>query len=126
MKAVETKDVAAKNKEIVGKINDSFAEGNTDGFLSYCADDIEWTMIGDQTVIGKDAIREFMKSMEGAEPPTFNFDKTVAEGDLVVSNGDMKMKGKDGTVEPYSYCDIYTFRDGKISELRSYVVKTPN
>jgi ketosteroid isomerase-like protein len=126
MKAVETKEEATKNKEIVGKVNDAFAENRPEDFLSFCSEDVRWTIIGDKTCNGKDAIREFMSSMEGMAPPTFTVDTIVAEGDSVVAHGDMKMAGKDGTVEPYSYCDIYGFRDGKISELSSFVVKTPN
>jgi ketosteroid isomerase-like protein len=34
------------------------------------------------------------------------------------------MKDKEGKAVPYSYCDIYRFRGGKIVELRSFVTKT--
>jgi uncharacterized protein len=36
----------------------------------------------------------------------------------------MIMKEKDGKTVPYAYCDIYRFRDGKIAELNSFVIKT--
>jgi ketosteroid isomerase-like protein len=36
----------------------------------------------------------------------------------------MTMKEKDGKTVPYGYCDIYRFRDGKIVELNSFVIKT--
>ena len=55
--------MSAKNKEIVEKVNAAFAEGSVEGFLSFCADDVVWTMVGDKTVKGKDAIRQWMASM---------------------------------------------------------------
>jgi ketosteroid isomerase-like protein len=116
--------MSAKNKEIVEKVNASFAENNTEGFLAACADDVKWTMVGEKSVIGIPAIREWMAQMKEAEPPKFTVDKLIAEGDSVVCCGDMTMKDKDGKTEPYGYCDVYSFSGGKIAELTSYVVKT--
>ena len=116
--------MSQKNKEIVEQINASFAEGNTQGFLDHCAEDIKWTMCGEKTVEGKAAIKEWMSSMECPEPPQFTVDTLVAEGDTVIASGDMTMKGDDGKTVPYAYCDIYRFTGDKVVELRSLVVKT--
>ena len=115
--------MSAKNKEIVEKVNASFAEGSVEGFLSHCADDVVWTIVGNKTTRGKNAIREWMASMD-MEPPKFTVDNIIADGDFVTAYGDMNMKEKDGKTAPYAYCDIYRFRDGKIVELNSFVVKT--
>lgn len=115
--------MSAKNKEIVEKVNASFAEGGVEGFLSFCADDVVWTMVGDKSVKGKDAIREWMASMD-IEPPKFTVNNIIGEGDFVTAYGDMTMKDKDGKAAPYAYCDIYRFRNGKIAELNSFVIKT--
>ena len=113
----------AKNKEIVEKVNATFAEGGVEGFLSQCADDVVWTMVGSKTTKGKNAIREWLTSMD-MEPPKFTVNKIIGEGDFVTAYGDMTMKDKDGKVVPYAYCDIYRFREGKIIELNSFVIKT--
>lgn len=110
-----------KNKQIVEKVNAAFAEGNNEAWLEYCADDVVWTMVGEKTSNGKRAIREWMSSMGEMGPPKFTVDKVVAEGDSVICYGDMTMEGE--YAGKYSYCDIYTFADDKIKELRSYVVK---
>ena len=115
--------MSAKSKEIVEQVNAAFAENNLEGFLSFCTDDVKWTMVGDKTVNGKVAIRQWMASMD-FEPPRFTVDNVIAEGDFVAAHGDMTMKGKDGTPVPYSYCDIYRFRGEKIVELRSFLIKT--
>ena len=118
--------MSAQNKEIVEKVNASFVEGSVgsvEEFLSHCADDVVWNMVGDQTTRGKQAIREWMASMK-IDPPKFTIANTIADGDFVTSYGDMTMKEKDGKTVPYAFCDIYRFRDGKIAELNSFVIKT--
>lgn len=115
--------MSEKNKEIVKKVDAAFAEGNPETFLSFCAEDVEWTMVGEKTTKGKDAVRQWLASMP-SEPPKFTVKNVMAEGDFVTANGDMTMKDKDGKAIPYSYCDLYRFRDGKIVELRSFVIKT--
>ena len=115
--------MSTKNKEIVEKVNASFAEGSVEEFLSHCADDVVWTMVGNKTTRGKTGIREWMAGMD-IEPPKFTVDNIIADGDFVMAYGDMTMKEKDGKTVPYAYCDIYRFRDGKIVELNSFVIKT--
>jgi uncharacterized protein len=116
--------MSVKNKEIVAKVNAAFAEGSVEGFLSFCADDVAWTMVGDTTVKGKDALRQWMASMGNMEPPKFTVTHVIAEGDFVMAHGDMIMKDKDGKVVPYAYCDIYRFQGDKIVELRAFVRET--
>ena len=78
--------MSATNKEIVEKVNASFAAGGVEGFLSHCADDVVWTIVGEKTVNGKNAIREWMASMD-IEPPKFTVNNIIAEGDFVAING---------------------------------------
>ena len=115
--------MTASNKDIVEKVNAAFAENDIEGFLSYCADNVKWAMVGDRTVRGKDAIREWMASMDG-EPPRFTVDAVIAEGDRVASHGDMTMTDQGGTDVSYSYCDVYRFQGGKIIELTAFVIES--
>lgn len=114
------------NKEIVEKANALLAENKTEEFLLLCAEDVEWTILAEtpSEMKGREAIRKFMASSQGSEPPNFTVDKVIAEGEFVVANGEMTMKGKEGETVPYSYCDMYTFREGKIAELRTFINKT--
>ena len=117
--------MSENNKEKVEKVNAAFAEGNFTGFLEFCADDVEWTIVGDRNIKGKEAIRQWMESMKDSEPPKITVvDPVIGEGDFVATRGEMTMKDKDGKQGQYSYCDIYRFRDDKIIELNSFVVKT--
>lgn len=119
--------MSEKNKGIIKKVHNAFLEGNFEGFLDYCADDVHWTIVGDLSNKGKETIRQWMRKMaeENSEPPKFTtIGPLIADGDFVVTRGEMTMKEKDGTTGDYSYCDIYRFRGDKIAELNSFVVKT--
>jgi ketosteroid isomerase-like protein len=114
----------ADRKEIVQRINEAFAENNLEKVLSFCTDDFTWTMVGDTTVKGKDSIRKWMASMN-PEPPTFTIQQTVAEGDAVITRGDMLMQErKNGPSIPYSFCDVYRFQGDKVADLTAFVIRT--
>lgn len=112
-----------KNKAILEEANAAIAQGNYEGFLSFCTDDMEWTFVGDKTLNGKEAVRQWM-AMTYIEPPKFRVANLIAEGDFVTALGDITMKDEDGKAADYSYCDIWRFHSGKIVELRAFVIKT--
>ena len=115
--------MSQENKQIIEKVNAAFANNDVDGFLALCTDDLVWRMVGEKDFKGKAAVREFMGSGP-SEAPQFTVENIIAEGDTVAAFGDMTMKGKDGTPEAYSYCDVYKIRGDKVAELISYVVRT--
>ena len=116
--------MAVNRKEIVERINQSFAENNFEKVLSFCTDDITWTMVGDTTKRGKDVIRKWMASMD-PQPPRINVRQTIAEGDSVVAQGDMLMQErKNGPAIFYTFCDIYRFAGDKVTELTAFMVRT--
>jgi uncharacterized protein len=110
------------NKVILEEANAAIREGNNEGFLTFCADDVEWTTVGEGTLKGKDAVRQWMAAMY-VEPPEFTVTNLIAERDFVAAVGEITVKGKDGTATRNSYCDVWRFRDGKMVELRAFVVE---
>ena len=46
------------NKEIIRKVNEGFATGDTEKILSYVAEDVRWDIPGMSTAIGKDEFRK--------------------------------------------------------------------
>jgi uncharacterized protein len=111
------------NKAILEAANAAIAQGNYEGFLSLCADDTEWTFVGDKILKGKEAVRQWMVT-EYVEPPLNIVANLIAEGDFVTALGDLKIKDEDGKATHYSYCDVWRFRGGKMIELKAFVVKT--
>ena len=116
--------MTVNRKAIVERINQAFAENNLEQVLSFCTDDISWTMVGDTTKKGKDAIRKWMASMD-PQPPRLTIQQTIAEGDSVVARGDMVMQErKNGPSIPYTFCDVYRFAGDKVAELTAFVIRT--
>lgn len=111
------------NKAILEAANAAIAEGDYEGFLSFCTDDTEWIFVGDKTLNGKEAVRQWMAT-EYVEPPLNIVANLIAEGDFVTALGDLTIKDEDGKAADYSYCDVWRFRGGKMVELKAFVIKT--
>ncbi|CCH01414.1 hypothetical protein FAES_3406 [Fibrella aestuarina BUZ 2] len=111
------------NKAILEKANAAIAKGDLDGFLAFCSDDTEWTYVGDITLTGKEAVRRYLETTN-SEPPNFTVTNLIAEGDFLTALGDIIMKDKDGQPVRYAYCDVWRLRDGKLAELKAFVIKT--
>jgi ketosteroid isomerase-like protein len=113
--------MSENNKAILEAANAAIAQGNYEGFLSFCTDDTEWTFVGDRTLKGKAAVRQWMVT-EYVEPPLNIVANLIAEGDFVTALGNLTIKDEDGKAAHYSYCDIWRFRGDKMVELRAFVI----
>ncbi len=114
--------MSERNKAILQEANAAITEGNYEGFLAYCADDTEWTFVGEQTLRGKEAVRQRMAT-NYTEPPTFSVATLIAEGDFVVALGTIQIKDEDDQAAPSAYCDVWRFREGMIAELQAFVIQ---
>ena len=114
--------MSERNKAILTEANAAVVRGDHEGFLSHCTDDVEWTFVGEQTLNGKAAVRQYMRTTY-VEPPTFTVTHLIAEDDFVTALGDIRMKNETGRVVHSTYCDVWRIRDGKLAELRAFVVE---
>lgn len=110
------------NKAILEKANVAIKEGNNEGFLSYCTEDTEWIFIGDISLKGKEAVRQYM-AIAYAEPPKFSIELMIEEDDYVTAMGKICLKDENGETADYLACDVWKFRDGKMAELKAFVIK---
>ena len=110
------------NKQILEEANAAITKGDYEGFLISCTDDTTWTFVGEQTLQGKEAVREYMAATY-LEPPKFMVEQLIAEGDFVTALGKIDMKDATGEMASYAYCDVWRFRDGKMAELTAFVIE---
>lgn len=108
------------NREILIKANKAFSEGNYEEFLTYCTNDTKWEYVGDRTIMGKDKLREYLAT--AYEESTFTAERYIEEGTYLTVLGKIKLKQTGGELVNYSYCDVWTFRDGKLAELKAFVI----
>jgi uncharacterized protein len=110
------------NKAILEEANAAIVQGNYEGFLAFCSEDTAWTFVGQQTLKGKEAVRQWMAKTY-VEPPKFDVAHMIAEGDFVVAVGDITMKDEEGKEVRSAYSDVWRFRDGKMMALKAFVVE---
>jgi ketosteroid isomerase-like protein len=114
--------MSEKNKATLLQGNAAIAAGNHEGFLEQCTDDTEWIFMGEQALKGKEAVRRYMAEAY-LEPPHVTVDSLIAEGDFLTAVGEIIMKDKSGIPTHYAYCDVWTFRNGKMAALKAFVVR---
>ncbi|TWI60909.1 ketosteroid isomerase-like protein [Pseudoduganella lurida] len=110
------------NKSVLQQANAAVTAGDNEGFLAFCAEDIAWSTVGAETLHGKGAVRAWM-AKEYTQPPSFTVHNLIGDGDFVAALGDIEGKDADGKPTRNAYCDVWRFRDGKMVELRAFVIE---
>src|SRR5690606_33880247 len=111
-----------KNKTILQSANEAVAKGDYEGFLAFCTEDTIWIFVGDRILEGKKQVRQYMKDTY-LEPPKFNVEMIIEEGDFVTVMGEISLINANGYYDHFDYCDIWRFENGKMIELKAFVVE---
>lgn len=114
--------MADTNKDILARANAAVSRGDHEAFLALCTEDTEWTFIGDRVIKGKQALREWMAATY-KEPPSFDVDRMIEEGDGLAVLGHITLKDDQGHETRSAYCDVWRLRDGKLAGLTAYVIE---
>lgn len=113
------------NKALLKNANDALQRGDIDAFLSFCTDDTKWVFVGEKTLIGKEAVKQYLKEAY-TETTQFTIEQMIEEGDFVVQIGAISFENQDGEVESYLVSDLWRFQNGKMAELKAFVTKDEN
>lgn len=97
--------------------------------IEYLADDIHWYIIGSATIIGKRNFLEAIKmcktiqlnSSEG-NFPLIDIKKVTVEGEYIIIKNEGKVFSRTGRPHKVEYYDIYRVKNGKISEMTTYLL----
>ena len=116
------KQTKMKNATILHKANEFVKKGNYESFLVYCTQDTKWVFVGERTLEGRDKVRAYMKEFY-LEPPVFTVEKTIEDGNYVTVTGEITLKAANGAYNHYDYCDVWRFENGKIAELKAFVIE---
>ncbi|AWM37043.1 SnoaL-like domain protein [Gemmata obscuriglobus] len=113
----------SNNKTVLEQANAAVTKGDNEGFLSFCTDDTLWTFVGDRVLRGKEAVRQWMAESYSQGPPELTVDHLIAEGEFVTAVGVVSTRDKGGKTTRYAYCDVWRVQDGKLAELRAFVIE---
>ncbi|HYD49074.1 MAG TPA: nuclear transport factor 2 family protein [Terriglobales bacterium] len=113
--------MAKTHKEILVEANAAIARGDFEGFLIHCTEDTVWNFLGDRTLRGKEAVRRWMAETY-REPPKFKVHQLIAEGEFLAALGEITLKDESGQAAEFSYCDVWRFENGRLAELKAFVI----
>ena len=112
------------NKTTVERYMDGFRASDHEQILSCLTDDVEWVIPGAFHIVGKEAFDREIENEAFTGSPTINIDRLVEESDVVVAEGSVRCRRRDGVVLTLAMCDVFEMRGGKIKRLTSYLVTT--
>jgi ketosteroid isomerase-like protein len=117
-----TNNTMSEQKQIVEKYMDGFRATDHEKILSCLTDNVVWEMPGFYLHTGKAEFDKEIESPNADGHPDIRVTRLVEEGNIVVAEGAVKAKMKDGSKIDAVFCDVFHFTNGKISKLTSYLM----
>lgn len=112
-----------ENKIVVERYMDGFNRSNHEQILSCLTDDVEWDMPGAFHLVGKDAFDREIENDAFVGSPTISISRMVEENDVVVAEGALRVRRKDGGLLNAVFCDVFAMRNAKIQRLTTYLAE---
>ena len=111
-----------ENKKTIEKYIEGFRKSDHQMILDCLTDDVVWKMPGVYTHNGKD---EFDKEIENDNfegSPVIQIKRLTEETNVVVAEGAVQGKMKNGNLLDAVFCDVFEMDRGKIKALTSYLM----
>jgi len=110
------------NKKVVEKYMDGFRTTDHAKILSCLTDDVIWEMPGFFNHNSKEAFDKEIENPNADGNPTITITRLIEEGNVVVAEGTVKAKMKDGSLLDAVFCDVFHFTNDKINKLSTYLM----
>ncbi|MGP4071148.1 nuclear transport factor 2 family protein [Piscibacillus sp. B03] len=118
--------MATERQAFFEKFNQAFMTGDLDFILESVTEDVRWEMVGDDMIVGKEALKEALGGMNTNDTFKLNIHNTITHDTAASVNGVITFTTREGEDKKYGFCDVYkldSVESGKIKELTSYVVE---
>ncbi|ANU23263.1 nuclear transport factor 2 family protein [Planococcus donghaensis] len=116
----------AKNADFFRQFNHAFFQGDREFIENNITDDVVWTMVGTESIVGKQAFLDTAFGLEeGYSDLEYWIDFSVTDAKKAALKGKMIRKTTDSTPKVYAFCDFYVLNDEndcKIKELTTFLV----
>lgn len=112
------------NRETVEAYMEGFRRTDRAQILACLTDDVEWHIPAAFSIKGKDAFNGHIVDDGFVEAPAITVTRLIEEGDVVVAEGSVRTKRKDGSALTLVFCDVFEMRAGKVARLTSYLMET--
>lgn len=101
---------------------DGFRSTDHTKILSCLNDTVIWEMPGFFYHEGKEAFDKEIENPNADGHPDISITRLVEEGNIVIAEGTVKAKMKDGNKLDAVFCDVFHFTNSKISKLTTYLM----
>jgi ketosteroid isomerase-like protein len=112
-----------ENKKTVERYLDGFNKSDHEQILSCLTEDVEWEMAGTFHLVGKHAFDKEIENDAFVGSPTITTTRMVEENDVVVAEGQVRAKRKDGGVLNAVFCDVFAMTNARIRRLTTYLAE---
>ena len=117
-----------QTEQLLRHFNEAYVSGNVDAMSEMIADEIEWDLVGDQFLSGKEAVVKMLHQMVAGQESKLSIERVIMHGKLAVINGIVEMQNSGGEWTKFGFCDIYEldgFKNARIKKMTSYVLLIP-
>jgi ketosteroid isomerase-like protein len=114
------------NKKTVNRYMEGFNATDHAAILSCLAEDVTWELPGVYLHKGKAAFDKEIENEAFTGSPVIRVSRMTEENNVVIAEGTVLAKKKDGTVLHLVFCDVFDMENGLIKKLISYLVVMPS
>ena len=111
------------NKKTVERYMEGFNKSDHGQILSCLTDDIEWYIPGAFHVAGKESFDKEIENEAFIGPPQITTTRMVEENDVVVAEGKVMVRKREGGILNAVFCDVFEMENEKIKRLTSYLTQ---
>lgn len=112
-----------QNKITVQKYMDAFQESDHKMILSCLTENVIWEMPGVYQHHGKEEFDKEIENENFTGKPKITFFRMTEENDVVIAEGNVIGKFKNGDVLDADFCDVFEMENGLIKKLVSYLMQ---
>ncbi|MFI5937806.1 nuclear transport factor 2 family protein [Actinoplanes sp. NPDC051494] len=112
-------------RDLVARYFDGFRAGDHPMILATLTDDVAWVIHGHRTTQGKTEFDGEIENPAFTGSPDLDVQRVYEDGSVVVSTGEGSGVSTEHGPFRFAFNDLFTFRDGLIARVDSYVVPLP-
>ena len=110
------------NKATVLKYMEGFNETDHEKILECLTDDVTWELPGQFNIRGKEAFDKEIENENFTGSPSIKILRLIEENNIVIAEGSVEAKMKNGDLLNIVFCDVFHMLNGKIQHLTSYLM----
>jgi ketosteroid isomerase-like protein len=112
----------SNNKRTVQRYMEAFNQGDHPKIIACLTDDVTWELPGVYLHKGKDAFDKEIENDNFTGKPLIKVSRLTEQNNIVIAEGTVQARKKDGTLMNIVFCDVFEMQDGLIKKLTSYLM----